>query len=118
MKKPCAGPHDPSYEGYGEERHLQRLDVLELVGVPLFDLLVLPRCEEQMSLGDKLEEHDAEESKQSERRERGSAKWSGDQTVNSKPESREVSEVVQTLGPRLTKSEMIHQSEVMEEQLV
>lgn len=40
------------------ERHLQRLDVLELVGVPLFDLPVLPRREEKMSLGDKLEEHD------------------------------------------------------------
>lgn len=33
--------------------------MLELVGVPLFDLLVLPRREEKMSLGDKLEEHDA-----------------------------------------------------------
>lgn len=51
----------PIIKGYGEERHLQRLDVLELIGVPLFDLLVLPCCEEQMSLGDKLEEHDAAE---------------------------------------------------------
>lgn len=41
--------------------HLQRLDVLELVGVPLFDLLIFPRREEQMSLGDELEEHDAAE---------------------------------------------------------
>lgn len=32
--------------------------MLKLVGVPLFDLLVLPRREEKMSLGDKLEEHD------------------------------------------------------------
>lgn len=39
--------------------HLQRLDVLKFVGVPLFDLLIFPRCEEQMSLGDELEEHDA-----------------------------------------------------------
>lgn len=41
------------------ELHLQRLDVLKLVGVPLFDLLVLPRCEEEVSLWDELEEHDA-----------------------------------------------------------
>lgn len=41
--------------------HLQRLDVLEFVGVPLFDLLIFPRREEQMSLGDELEEHDAAE---------------------------------------------------------
>jgi hypothetical protein len=34
--------------------------VLKLVCVPLFDLLVLPRCEEQMGFGDKLKEHDAE----------------------------------------------------------
>lgn len=46
--------------------HLQRLDVLEFVGVPLFDLLILPRREEQMRLGDELEEHDA-----AERRDRG-----------------------------------------------
>lgn len=39
--------------------HLQRLDVLEFVGIPLFDLLIFPRCEEQMGLGDELEEHDA-----------------------------------------------------------
>lgn len=49
--------------------HLQRLDVLEFVGVPLFDLLIFPRCEEQMSLGDELEEHDA-----AGRRERGDVK--------------------------------------------
>lgn len=35
--------------------------MLKLVGVPLFDLPVLPRCEEQMSLGHELEEHDAVE---------------------------------------------------------
>lgn len=35
--------------------------MLKLVGVPLFDLLVLPRREEKMSLGDKLEEHDTAE---------------------------------------------------------
>lgn len=35
--------------------------MLKLVGVPLFDLLVLPRREEEMSLGDKLEEHDTAE---------------------------------------------------------
>lgn len=77
MEDPCAKPHDPNYQGYGEERHLQRLDVLKLVGVPLFDLLVLPRCEEQMSLGKKLEEHDAVENKQGEGRENRSAKRSG-----------------------------------------
>lgn len=37
--------------------------MFKLVGVPLFDLLVLPCCEEQMSLGDKLEEHDTAEDK-------------------------------------------------------
>lgn len=51
-------PNTSEREG---ERHLQRLDVLKLVCVPLFDLLVLPRREEEMSLGDKLEEHDAVE---------------------------------------------------------
>lgn len=43
------------------EGHLQRLDVLKLVGVPLLDLPVLPRREEEVSLGDKLEGHDAAE---------------------------------------------------------
>ena len=49
----------PNVKQREEERHLQRLDVLKLVGVPLFDLSVLPRCEEQMGFGDKLQEHDA-----------------------------------------------------------
>lgn len=49
----------------GEERHLECLDVLKLVSVPLFDLAVLPSGEEQMSFGNKLEEHDAEERKES-----------------------------------------------------
>lgn len=49
-------------EGVGEgEAHLQRLDVLKLVCVPLFDLLVLPSGEEKVSFGDKLEEHDTAE---------------------------------------------------------
>ena len=34
--------------------------MLKLVGVPLFDLPILARREEQMGLGDKLEKHDAE----------------------------------------------------------
>lgn len=90
MADPCAKPRDPDYQGHGEERHLQRLDVLKLVGVPLFDLLILPRCEEQMSLGNKLEEHDAVENKQGEGRERRSAKRSGKkQKTNPKLESRE-----------------------------
>lgn len=52
---------DPDWWGARGEAHLQRLDVLKLVGVPLLDLLVLPRGEEKMSFGDKLEEHDAAE---------------------------------------------------------
>lgn len=52
---------DPDWKRARGERHLQRLDVLKLVGVPLFDLLVLPRREEKMSFGDKLEEHDTAE---------------------------------------------------------
>lgn len=58
--------------------HLECLDVFKLVGVPLFDLFVLPWCEEQMSLGDKLEEHDAAGNKQGEGGERekeSQAKW-------------------------------------------
>lgn len=55
---------EPKYEG--EERHLQCLDVLKLVSIPLFDLPVLPSCEEQMSLGDELEEHDAVEDRENE----------------------------------------------------
>lgn len=50
--------------GHGENCYLKCLDVLKLVCVPLFDLLVLPCCEEQMSLGNKLEEHDAAKRKQ------------------------------------------------------
>lgn len=59
--------------------HLQRLDVLEFVGVPLFDLLIFPRCEEQMSLGDELEEHDA-----AGRRERGDVSPGGAAAAASK----------------------------------
>lgn len=55
---------DPDCKRAREEGHLQRLDVLKLVGVPLFDLLVLPRGEEKMSFGDKLEEHDTAEREQ------------------------------------------------------
>lgn len=33
--------------------------MLKLISIPLLDLAVLPRSEEQMSFGDKLEEHDA-----------------------------------------------------------
>lgn len=60
------GPRLGEGEG-GWEAHLQRLDVLKLVGVPLFDLLVLPSGEEKVSFGDKLEEHDtAERARESE----------------------------------------------------
>ena len=52
----------------GEEHHLQCLDVFKLVSIPLFDLPVLPCCEEQMSFGNKLEEHDAVEDKENGRR--------------------------------------------------
>lgn len=41
------------------ETDLQGLDEFKLVGVPLLDLLVLSRREEQMRLGDELQEHDA-----------------------------------------------------------
>lgn len=71
---PRANPLDLKYREYGETCHLQRLDVLKLVSVPLFNLLVLPCCVEEMSLRDKLEEHDAVESKQREGRKRESAK--------------------------------------------
>lgn len=38
--------------------------MLKLVGIPLFDLLVLPCRKEQMGLGDKLEKHDAMEERE------------------------------------------------------
>lgn len=43
--------------------HLQSLDVLKFVGVPLFDLSVFSRGEEQMGFGYKLKKHDTREKK-------------------------------------------------------
>lgn len=45
------------------EGHLQRLDVLKLVSVPLLDLSVLSGGEEQMGFRDKLKKHDTVEEK-------------------------------------------------------
>lgn len=70
---PQATPLDLKYREQRETCHLQRLDVLKLVSVPLFNLLVLPCCVEEMSLRDELEEHDAVESKQGEGRKGKSA---------------------------------------------
>lgn len=46
------------------EGHLQCLDVFKLVSVPLLDLSVLSRSEEQMGFRDKLKKHDTREERQ------------------------------------------------------
>lgn len=48
--------------------HLQSLYELKLISVPLLDLLVFSCCEEEVSLGDKLEEHDTVEKRQTTKR--------------------------------------------------